>query len=228
LFETDNGIKNKVSELQLTNDAHLTNIIYIASTLGQSMGNKIGAMVSRIPGENLGGGGGGGGRASNEHDDPAILAQERLIQVHTVLNERKQTPAAVLSYLAAGLMGRISPSSSASSNNDDDTSSISYSVGSSSSSWTPWLFRKAHANASVVVTNVRGPESCVHLEGRPIRAFLGFLPLPAGVPVGLVVGSYNNEITLTVTAEEYAVPDADKFLGWVQDEYELLKRRSSV
>jgi hypothetical protein len=181
------------------------------------MGNKIGAMVSRIPGENLG--------HDNEHDDSAILAQERLIQVHTVLNERKQTPAAVLSYLAAGLMGRISPSSA--SGNNDDTGST-YSVGSSSSSWTPWLFRKAHANASVVVTNVRGPESCVHLEGRPIRAFLGFLPLPAGVPVGLVVGSYNNEITLTVTAEEYAVPDADKFLGWVQDEYELLKRRSSV
>ena len=221
--------------MQLTNNVHLTQtkIIYIASTpLGQSMGNKIGAMVSRIPGENLGH---DDDVNDNEHNDPAILAQERLIQVHRVLNERKQTPAAVLSYLAAGIMGRISPSSasasaSASGNNnvdDNDTSSSTYSVGSSSSSWTPWLFRKAHANASVVVTNVRGPESCVHLEGRSIRAFLGFLPLPAGVPIGLVVGSYNNEITLTVTAEEYAVPDADKFLGWVQEEYELLKRRSS-
>ena len=198
------------------------------------MGNKIGAMVSRIPGENLGHD--DDAFNDNEHNDPAILAQERLIQVHRVLNERKQTPAAVLSYLAAGIMGRISPSSpssassaSASGNNnvDDATSRSTYSVGSSSSSWTPWLFRKAHANASVVVTNVRGPESCVHLEGRSIRAFLGFLPLPAGVPIGLVVGSYNNEITLTVTAEEYAVPDADKFLGWVQEEYELLKRRSS-
>ena len=219
--------------MQLTNNVHLTkNNIYITSTpLGQSMGNKIGAMVSRIPGENLG----HDDVNDNEHNDPTILAQERLIQVHRVLNERKQTPAAVLSYLAAGIMGRISPSSasasaSASGNNnvdDNDTSSSTYSVGSSSSSWTPWLFRKAHANASVVVTNVRGPESCVHLEGRSIRAFLGFLPLPAGVPIGLVVGSYNNEITLTVTAEEYAVPDADKFLGWVQEEYELLKRRSS-
>jgi hypothetical protein len=212
--------------MQLTNNVHLTKH-YLLLLLGQSMGNKIGAMVSRIPGENLGYDdvNDRGGVSSITYDDPAILAQERLIQVHTVLNERKQTPAAVLSYLAAGLMGRLSPSSA--SGNADDTSST-YSVGSSSSSWTPWLFRKAHANASVVVTNVRGSESCVHLEGRPIRAFLGFLPLPAGVPIGLVVGSYNNEITLTVTAEEYAVPDADKFLGWVQDEYELLKRRSGV
>jgi hypothetical protein len=212
--------------MQLTNNVHLTKH-YLLLLLGQSMGNKIGAMVSRIPGENLGYDdvNDRGGVSSITYDDPAILAQERLIQVHTVLNERKQTPAAVLSYLAAGLMGRLSPSSA--SGNADDASST-YSVGSSSSSWTPWLFRKAHANASVVVTNVRGSESCVHLEGRPIRAFLGFLPLPAGVPIGLVVGSYNNEITLTVTAEEYAVPDADKFLGWVQDEYELLKRRSGV
>ena len=83
--------------MQLTNSVHLTqtNIIYIASTpLGQSMGNKIGAMVSRIPGENLGH---DDDFNDNEHNDPAILAQERLIQVHRVLNERKQTPAAVLS-----------------------------------------------------------------------------------------------------------------------------------
>lgn len=46
--------------------------------------------------------------------------------------------------------------------------------------------------------------------------------------MGVVVGSYNNEITLTVTAEEYAVPDADKFLGWVEDEYELLKCRAAT
>jgi len=76
------------------------------------------------------------------------------------------------------------------------------------------------------VSNVRGAENTVHIEGRPIRAFLGFLPLPGGVPVGLVVGSYENKITLTVTAEEYAVPDADQFLTWVRDEYELLKQRA--
>mmetsp|Transcript_17004 Transcript_17004/g.19462 ORF Transcript_17004/g.19462 Transcript_17004/m.19462 type:complete len:138 (+) Transcript_17004:2-415(+) len=110
-------------------------------------------MVSRIPGENL----------TTSNNDPTLVAQERLIQVHTVLNERKQTPIAVLSYLMAGFMGYLSPSSStsiSSGTNHNDT----YSVGSSSSSWTPWFFSKAHANASVVVTNTRGPESCVHLE----------------------------------------------------------------
>ena len=153
-------------------------------------------------------------------DDRKVLAQERLLQVHSVLNARKQTPVAVLSYMMAGLMGYLSPSSS------NESNATGYSVGSSESSWTPWIFRKAHANASLVVTNVRGPEFLMHMEGRPVHAVLGFLPLPAGVPVGLVVKSYNNEISLTVTAEEYAVPDADQFLGWVKEEYEFLKQRA--
>ena len=182
---------------------------------GQSMGNKIGAMVSRIPGEYV-------PTKNAKTDNRAQLAQERLIKVHSVLNARKQTPIAVLSYLMAGLMGYISPSSS----NDASTNPTGYSVGSSPSSWTPWIFRKAHANASVVVTNVRGPETEVHIEGRSVRSFLGFLPLPAGVPIGIVVSSYGNKMTLTVTAEEYAVPDADLFLKWVRNEYELLKRRA--
>jgi len=185
---------------------------------GQGMGNKIGAMVSRIPGER--------GTKNMDANDRSALAQERLIQVHSVLNARKQTPIAVLSYMMAGLMGYLSPSSSSSDASANNPTG--YAVGSSSSSWTPWIFRKAHANASVVVTNVRGPEHLIHMEGRPVHAVLGFLPLPAGVPVGLVVKSYNNEISLTVTAEEYAVPDAEQFLGWCKEEYEFLKQRADA
>ena len=183
---------------------------------GQGMGNKIGAMVSRIPGENV-----ATKNKNLDNNDRAVLAQERLIQVHSVLNARKQTPIAVLSYFMAGIMGYLSPASLS-----NDVSTYSYSAGSSPSSWTPWIFRKAHANASLVVTNVRGPEQMVHMEGRPVRGFLGFLPLPAGVPLGLVVNSYDKQMTLTLTAEEYAVPDADQFLGWVKEEYELLKQRA--
>lgn len=166
---------------------------------GQSMGNKIGALVSRIPGEEGLGKDYGGGDSKNT--SPTSDAQRRLVQVHRILNERKQTPAAVLSYLVASFVG---------------------SWGSSEGSVAPWLFEKAHANASVVVTNVKGPEDVVHLDGRQVEAFLGFLPLPPGIPIGMVVGSYNKQITLTVTAEPWAVPDADRFLGWVVEEYQTL------
>ena len=49
----------------------------------------------------------------------------------------------------------------------------------------PWIFEKAHANASVVVTNVRGPSKMVHLDGRRVEGSMGFLPLPSGIPIGI-------------------------------------------
>lgn len=155
---------------------------------GQSMGNKIGAMVNQVP-------------AEITRD-----AAERLHQVHDTLWAGKQTPAAVLSFIIAQAFG----------------GTLGTFLGPRITSW---LFSKAHANASIVVTNVRGPETAAHLGGRKVEANLGFLPLPPGVPIGMVVMSYNQRITLTVMAEPWAVPDADRFLAWVVEEYqELLKQ----
>jgi diacylglycerol O-acyltransferase len=156
---------------------------------GQSIGNKIGALISRIP--------------AQEVDDP----QERLNQVHTVLFERKQTPAAALSYLTAMAFG-----------------AVGVRMGGG---LLPWLFEKAHANASAVVTNVRGSETAIHLDGRRVEASLGFLPLPAGIPIGVCVQSYNQKVTLTLVGESWAVPDADLFLSWVVEEYQTLLQQAT-
>ena len=99
---------------------------------------------------------------------------------------------------------------------DDDTGFI------------PWLFENAHANASVVVTNVRGPDRVVHLDGREVVGTLGFLPLPPGIPIGMVIQSYANTLTLTIMAEPWAVPDADLFLSWIVEEYQALKRQANI
>eukprot|EP00934_Nitzschia_sp_Nitz4_P006384 Nitzschia sp. Nitz4//scaffold105_size73764//18376//20088//NITZ4_005672-RA/size73764-processed-gene-0.3-mRNA-1//1//CDS//3329532435//6374//frame0 len=151
---------------------------------GQSMGNKIGALVSQVPAED------------------ALNARERLLEVHESLWERKRTPAAALSFLVANISGGT--------------------IGSLLGSWTPWLFEKAHAKASIVVTNVRGPESMIHLGGRRVETSLGFLPIPPGIPIGMVVMSYNQTMTLTIMAESWAVPDSDLFLSWVVEEYQQL------
>eukprot|EP00980_Cylindrotheca_fusiformis_P031308 scaffold26142_cov127-Cylindrotheca_fusiformis.AAC.1 len=170
---------------------------------GQAMGNKIGAMVSRVPGQSTG-----------ERMDPG----ERLLSVHQILNSRKQTPAAVWSYLLAKLVGTIGLGSSVNRLEDGNTGVI------------PWLFTKAHANASAVVTNVRGPENYVHLDGRRVEATLGFLPLPPGIPLGMVIQSYAGKVTLTVMAESWAIPDAisDQFMSWVVEEYEALKHQAAL
>lgn len=82
----------------------------------------------------------------------------------------------------------------------------------------------------------------------------GFLPLPPGIPVGVgefdlnvifllmptslmnglllqlptVVQSYAGGMSLSVTAEKWAVPDADSFLIWVMEEYIRLRDSAGI
>jgi diacylglycerol O-acyltransferase len=151
------------------------------------LGNKIGALVCRIPAE--------GG----------ISSEDRLQQVHSRMSFLKQTPAAFLSFLVAKTFGTLG----------------------SLGGLTPWLFSKAHGNASAVLSNVRGPDQCTHLGGRRVETTLGFMPLPPGIPLGVVVTSYAGNITLTVAAEPWAVPDADMFLSWVVEEYKSLLEQAN-
>jgi len=61
-----------------------------------------------------------------------------------------------------------------------------------------------------------------------VHSSAGFLPLPPGLPVGIVVQSYAGVMSLSVTAEKWAVPDADRFLGWMLDEYRHLCKESGL
>jgi len=151
---------------------------------GQSLGNRIGAFAARIPGEDGTG---------------SISAGQRLKQTHNSLYMIKQTPAALLAYLTAHVLGGILPSS-----------------------WTQHVFRRANANSCAAVTNVKNAPYKLHIQGVPIEGVAGFLPLPPGIPIGVAVQSYAGNMHLSVTAEEYAVPEADLFLGWMVEEYQRL------
>jgi hypothetical protein len=159
---------------------------------GESMGNRIGAMVARVPCP-----------AANDDDTSASTStsSKRLQQTSQALHYVKQTPMAFLGYGLTKVLAssRYLPSSVC-----------------------QWLFRASNANATFVVSNVRGPASELHWNGRPIVATAGFVPLPPGIPSGVVVQSYNGMITLSLTADGRAVPDADKFLTWMVQEYERL------
>ena len=60
------------------------------------------------------------------------------------------------------------------------------------------------------------------MNGMTVESAHGFLPLPPGIPIGVVVQSYAGVMSLSVTAEKWAVPDPDKFLRWCLDEYSRL------
>jgi hypothetical protein len=150
---------------------------------GKSVGNNIGAIVARVPGEM----------------EYTTTASTRLRNVHSSLSSVKNSPAPILSYAIAKFCSSYLPEN-----------------------WTKSMFARSNANASVVVTNARGSPQKLHLNGQTVESSHGFLPLPPGIPIGVVVQSYAGVVSLSVTAEPFAVPDADKFLSWVVEEYKRL------
>lgn len=152
---------------------------------GQSLGNRIGAMVAQVPGEG------------------DMKSADRLEKVHNTLFALKRTPTPLLSYLLVRL-----------------TSSVSGTF--LPNSWTQFLFSKANVNAVAVVSNVRGPPTPLHVKGRRVQSVHGFVPLPPGIPIGVVVSSYAGNVKLSLSAEPWAVPDGDQFLVYVLEEYQSL------
>ncbi len=57
------------------------------------------------------------------------------------------------------------------------------------------------ARASLVLTNVPGPRSAVHVAGARIDDILFFVPQPASIGVGLSLFSYNGSVRLGVSAD---------------------------
>lgn len=145
---------------------------------GESVGNRLGAMVARLPGQQ------------------EISPEERLRFVSEELASVKKTPVAFLSHMAASASSKVLPTS-----------------------WTSGLFRRSSAGSSCVVTNTRGPPNAVHIRGHRVKEFAGFVPIPPGIPIGIVVSSYENQLSLTLSAHPWAVPDPDLFLKWILEEY---------
>ena len=87
---------------------------------------------------------------------------------------------------------------------------------------------KMESNAAFVVTNFEGPTRRIHFGGREVKLSQVFTPLPPRVPIGVTVSTYAGNLSISVTAEPWAVPDAEKFLSWVLDEYKFLYTESPV
>mmetsp|Transcript_19237 Transcript_19237/g.28217 ORF Transcript_19237/g.28217 Transcript_19237/m.28217 type:complete len:349 (+) Transcript_19237:1150-2196(+) len=161
---------------------------------GKSVGNNIGAMVARIPGEI-------NNYDDNDTTDSSVdTAVQRLKTVHMSIQKIKNTPAPLISYVMAKFCSDFLPESV-----------------------TKYIFQNANANAAFVLTNSRGSPKKLHIRGQPVESATAFFPLPPGVPVGIVVGSYAGVVSISVTAEKWAIPDADKFLGWMLEEYGRLR-----
>lgn len=135
-------------------------------------------------------------RLPGESDDMDPV--ERLRRVHKELSWLKRTPTAFLSHTMArgvGFLARtVLPTS-----------------------WASSLFASASAGSSVVVTNVRGPPRKLHIQGREVEELYGFVPLPPGIPCGVVVYSYSGMVNLSISSEAWL--DSNLLLQYTLEEY---------
>jgi WS/DGAT C-terminal domain len=162
----------------------------------ESVSNCIGALVARVPCEMD-----NEDEFSSPSDSTTNRSVERLRAVSSELHAIKRTPTAIISYIMAKVLSNIT------------TMNIF------PSSWMSYLYSNANAGSMVVVSNNRGPSVPVHIDGHKVESITGFVPLPPGIPVGVVVMSYAGHINCALSAEPWAVPDGDQFMLWILEEY---------
>jgi hypothetical protein len=160
----------------------------------ESVGNNIGALVARVPCEIH-------DNNAQQMSDTRNTCLQRLHAVHTELNTIKRTPTALITFISAKVLSHIT------------TWNIL------PSSWISKLYANANIGSMVVVSNNRGPATPVHIHGHEVESIYGFVPLPPGIPAGVVVMSYAGRINCTVSAEPWAIPDGDQFMIWILEEY---------
>ena len=161
----------------------------------ESVSNCIGALVARVPCEM------NGDETRNDGDSTVNLSVERLRAVSLELHAIKRTPTAIISYMMAKVLSNITA------------------MNVFPSSWMSGLYSNANAGSMLVVSNNRGPSIPVHIDGHKVESIAGFVPLPPGIPVGVVVMSYAGRINCALSAEPWAVPDGDQFMLWILEEY---------
>ncbi len=82
------------------------------------------------------------------------------------------------------------------------------------------------ANASMVVTNVRGPQEPHYLAGRRITRQMFWVPQSGGIGLGISILSYAGEVSCGVVADVRRMPDPADFADRFAEQFEALLLRT--
>lgn len=129
----------------------------------------------------------------------------RVKSISKQLNEGKQTPAPWIAWIIAKILSDYTPKSFA-----------------------KIAMVKANAKAVAVISNIRGFPTPVHWLRRSVQTLCAFLPVPPGIPIGIMIMSYAGSVSFSVNADNRAVPDPEKFSEWMIEEFNLLKKETGV
>ena len=116
----------------------------------------------------------------------AMGPAERLVRMHEIIEELKDSPEAVVAYLTLVAIGLM----------PDPVEDLST--------------RLFSGKVVATVSNVPGPRSQVSLSGIPVTGIIGWVPGGGDVGLGVSMFSYAGSVMIGVLADATLIPDLDR------------------
>jgi WS/DGAT/MGAT family acyltransferase len=128
----------------------------------------------------------------------AMSPTERLAEMHSIIEELKGSPEAVVAYLTLLAIGWM----------PDPLQDLSTS-----------LFA---GKVVATVSNVPGPRTPVYLAGTEVSGIIGWVPGSGDVGLGVSMFSYNGQVLMGLMADALLIEDLDRLVGHLVESLEDL------
>ncbi len=123
---------------------------------------------------------------------------KRLEMVQRRMAEIKASPEAGVVFGVLGLMGALGP----------ELEKVAVSIFSS--------------KATMVLTNVPGPQKQLYLAGAPVRNIMFWVPQSGGLGLGISIFSYDGNVRVGIAVDASLVPDPETVVHYLEKEMEAL------
>jgi hypothetical protein len=128
----------------------------------------------------------------------AMSPTERLAEMHSIIEELKGSPEAVVAYLTLLAIGWM----------PDPLQDLSTS-----------LFA---GKVVATVSNVPGPRTPVYLAGTEVSGIIGWVPGSGDVGLGVSMFSYNGQVLMGLMADALLIENLDRLVGHLVESLEDL------
>jgi diacylglycerol O-acyltransferase len=85
-----------------------------------------------------------------------------------------------------------------------------------------WTVSFLTSKATVLLTNVKGPQERLYLAGAPLKEIMFWIPRYGGIGLGISILSYAGQVRLGILSDKDIVPDPENIIAGLRDEFDVL------